>query len=77
MRYWLYQNGRALSRLLNAFTGGEGDTTYSAYSYYLVVHNKRSGIIRVTVIDWVFGKNHCKIQYEWHLERDLFAKDYD
>lgn len=35
MRYWLTQIGRAASRLLNAALGGEGDCTFSAWSWEL------------------------------------------
>jgi subtilisin-like proprotein convertase family protein len=76
MRYWFMQVFRASSRLLNAVTGGEGDSTFSAWSYYLAHdHNSAWGRWRVKVVDSLFGQGHCKESYVWHLERDLLHKD--
>lgn len=73
--WYCLQIGRAMSRLLNAFCGGEGDTTFSAYSYYLLIKNSMWGKIRVAVIDAVLGDNHCFASYVWHKERRLFDTD--
>lgn len=76
MRYHLFQIFRASSRLLNALTGGEGDSTFSAWSYHLWVdHGSWWGKWRVKVLDALLGKDHCKISYEWHVQRDLLHKD--
>lgn len=84
MKWWLFQNFRALSRLTNSLLGGEGDTTLSAYSWELA-HNRKGfkrkfGLIRVMIIDTVFlfllkKKNHCYDSWVWHQERNLFQRD--
>jgi hypothetical protein len=77
MRYWIVQVARALSRLLNAVTGGEGDSTFSAWSYHLMLRNKRTGKWRVKFVDSLFFNKpgHCKEAYEWHTERRLLERD--
>lgn len=77
MRYWFVQVFRASSRLLNALTGGEGDSTFSAWSYHLMVKGKRSGYWRVKIIDSLFfnGAGHCEAAYRWHVERGLLERD--
>lgn len=62
--------------MLNALTGGEGDSTFSAWSYHLHM-NKQSvwGTWRVKWIDRMLGVDHCKKSYEWHQQRDLISKD--
>lgn len=75
MRYWIAQVGRASSRLLNALTGGEGDSTFSAWSWHLKIRNKRTGSLRVRVVDFLVGTNHCQKAYDWHVERRLLERD--
>lgn len=76
MRYWIIQVTRASSRLLNALTGGEGDCTFSAWSYHLAHDRQRKwGKFRVRVIDGMFGTDHCKNSYLWHRSRDLLHID--
>jgi hypothetical protein len=76
MKYYFFQIKRASSRLLNALTGGEGDCTFSAWSYHLWVdHGSSWGRWRVLILDGVLGKDHCKISYDWHVQRDLLYKD--
>lgn len=77
MRYWFTQVLRALSRLLNALTGGEGDSTFSAWSYYLLIRGKRTGEWRVRFVDALpFNyPGHCREAYEWHKERRLLERD--
>lgn len=77
MRYWIEQVGRALSRLLNAVTGGEGDSTFSAWSYHLLVQGKPWGAWRVDFVDGLPGNypGHCKEAYDWHVERHLLERD--
>lgn len=84
MKWWFSQNFRALSRLLNAFTGGEGDTTFSAYSWQLATQRTgwmgRWGMWRVWWVDlvmgWITGKpDHCYESWVWHTKHDLFQKD--
>lgn len=76
MRYYVIQVLRASSRLLNALTGGEGDSTFSAWSYHLHM-NKHSawGAFRVKWIDRMLGAGHCERSYAWHMARDLITKD--
>jgi hypothetical protein len=76
----LMQIGRALSRLFNAVTGGEGDTTTSAYVYKQSLLGKTKlgipGRAWVSVIDFVLrDPGHCLSAYHWHLERNLFQDD--
>jgi hypothetical protein len=70
--WWLTQIGRASSRLLNAVLGGEGDVTFSAYSYELMRNGAWIGTVRVTVVDAVLGPGHCYESWLWHHERRLF-----
>ncbi|CTQ67084.1 hypothetical protein [Roseibium alexandrii] len=79
-RWHVMQIGRALSRLFNACTGGEGDTTTSAYVYRLAVVGGRKlglpGRWWVAAVDWLLREpGHCKDAYHWHLTRDLFQDD--
>jgi hypothetical protein len=72
----LRQTGRALSRLLNAAAGGEGDTTYSAGSYAAALAGTRWGSTRVRVVDWLNREpGHCAAAYKWHLDHGLLAED--
>ena len=70
--WWLMQVGRASSRLLNAIRGGEGDTTFSAYSDHLLLAGSRWGRLRVALVDRLLGKNHCLKAWAWHASRRLF-----
>ena len=68
--------GRALSRLLNALTGGEGDTTFSAYSWELQRIGHWSGRLRVRFVDWLNNEpDHCRKAWVWHEEKGLFRRD--
>lgn len=81
MRRWIIQVARALSRLLNAICHGEGDTTFSAYSAWLVLHGKTKrarwwGAKRCQFINALWDDDgHCTRAYLWHLKRDLFTWD--
>jgi hypothetical protein len=70
--WWCVQVARASSRLVNAVLGGEGDTTFSAYSYELKLRGSMWGYIRVWFVDSILGKGHCLDGWEWHQERNLF-----
>ena len=78
--YWM-QLGRALSRLLNALTGGEGGTTFSAFSAELALYGRglarRWGRLRVWFIDRVLLRDptHCARAWLWHEEHGLFTWD--
>jgi len=77
MRWYLAQIGRASSRMLNAVLGGEGDTTFSAYSYHLAMNGRRPisrayGRARVAIVDGLLGLGHCFEAWSWHHERGLF-----
>lgn len=81
MKRWCIQVGRALSRLLNAICHGEGDTTFSAYSAWLMLHGKSArarwwGLRRCLFIDWLNrDRGHCLRAYFWHRDRGLFEWD--
>lgn len=77
MRYYAHQVFRAGSRFINALTGGEGDSTFSAWSYHLWVdHNSTWGKWRVQLVDACFGPDHCKLSYDWHVQRELLQLDF-
>lgn len=69
------QVARASSRLLNALTGGEGDTTFSAQSEWLRLRGRPCGRVRVAILDRLFGAGHCRAAYLWHHDRRLFQRD--
>lgn len=84
MLWWIKQVGRASSRLLNALAGGEGDTTFSAYSFELMISRtgwmQKIGWWRVWLIDTLAerltGREfHCLDAWLWHQERRLFVRD--
>lgn len=76
MRYWLAQIGRALSRLLNALFAGEGDCTFSAWSWELRMRGSGWGPLRVRVVDWLNRTpGHCETAWQWHAAHGLLAKD--
>ena len=70
--WWCLQIGRASSRLLNAVLGGEGDVTFSAYSYELLHRGSAWGDVRVMLVDGLLGPGHCRESWDWHRERRLF-----
>jgi hypothetical protein len=75
--WYFSQVGRALSRLFNALMGGEGDVTFSAYSYELSINEGRAisrtyGALRVAIVDFIAGKGHCAEAWRWHHEHKLF-----
>jgi hypothetical protein len=71
MKWWALQVFKASSRLLNALTGGEGDTT-SAYSWELKRRGSKWGEIRVWILDGITGYDHCKQAWDWHEAKGLF-----
>jgi hypothetical protein len=79
-RWHIVQTGRALSRLFNALTGGEGDTTTSAYVYRLSMDGGRKlwvpGSLWVAFVDWLLREpGHCEVSHDWHKQRRLFQDD--
>ena len=65
MLWYFSQIGRASSRLLNAILGGEGDCTFSAYSWQLQENGARHasrlyGRIRVVIVDGLTNEGHCR-----------------
>ncbi len=79
LRWYAVQVSRGASRFFNALIGGEGDTTISAYSYYLALQGRRRlGIPArywVRVIDHFLGEHHCLQGYTFHRERRLFERN--
>lgn len=74
--WWLRQVGRALSRVLNALAGGEGDTTYSAGSWAAKLAGTRWGATRVRIVDWLNQEpGHCAAAFAWHRDHGLLAED--
>lgn len=71
-----HEIGRGLSRTLSGVWDGNGDVTFSAWSYHMVVRGKKWGPFRVRFVDAVtFESGHCELYYKWHKERRLF--DYE
>lgn len=70
---------RAMSRVLSAEWDGQGDCSYSAWSYFMVVHGKRWGPWRVRVVNALNNDpQHCQDAYAWHERHGLFDRDeYD
>lgn len=70
---------RSMSRVLSALWDGQGDCSFSSYSYYMQVHNKTWGAPRVRFVDWINGEpGHCADAYAWHDKHGLFDRDeYD
>lgn len=75
IRWHVFQIGRASSRLFNALLGGEGDTTFSAYSYELQLRGHWTGRVRVAIVDQILGRGHCLDGWIWHAQRKLFQND--
>lgn len=75
MGWYLTQIGRALSRLLNAIFGGEGDTTFSAFSWELQRRGSTWGLFRVWLVDAINGPGHCRKAWDWHEDHRLFERD--
>lgn len=67
---------RSMSRVLSALWDGQGDCSYSAWSYRMVVHNKPWGPPRVRFVDWINGEpGHCYEAYLWHEAHGLLERD--
>lgn len=70
------QIGRGMSRALSGFWDGNGDTTFSAWSYRMVVHGKKWGPFRVALVDFLTrSPGHCQRSYEWHDKHRLFDNE--
>jgi hypothetical protein len=64
--------GSALSRLLNALTGGDGSVTFSARCWALRLDRPAIGRVLVAVVDRLNREpGHCREAWEWHHARDL------
>lgn len=67
------QISRGMSRALSGFWDGNGDCTFSAWSYRMVVHGKEWGPPRVALVDFLTrSPGHCRRSYEWHDKHGLF-----
>lgn len=67
---------RGMSRVLSALWDGQGDVTFSAWSYRMVVHGKRWGPPRVRFVDGINDEpGHCREAYEWHKAHGLLERD--
>lgn len=64
---------RGMSRTLSGCFDGNGDVTYSAWSYWMALRGKEWGPRRVAFVDAVNrSKGHCRRAYEWHEAHKLF-----
>lgn len=70
---WVEEVGSALSRLLNALTGGDGSVTFSARSYDAMIDRPtRLNKARVAAIDWLHREpGHCRDAWTWHAQKGL------
>lgn len=75
MRDWLYQVGRALTRLLNALLGGEGDTSFSARTEAEARAGRPGWVGVAMLIDAVMGHGHTAAAHAWHAERGLLDRE--
>jgi len=67
---------RAVSRLINAIRGGEGDTTWSAGSWARKLAGSRLGVLEVRLIDRLNREpGHCEAAWLWHRDRGLLVDD--
>lgn len=65
-----------MSRVLSALWDGQGDCTYSCWSYRMVVHGKPWGPPRVRFVDAINNEpGHCLNAYLWHKAHGLLDRD--
>lgn len=63
---------RGMSRVLSALWDGQGDCTFSAWSYRMVVTGKPWGPPRVRFVDALNDEpGHCAEAYSWHKDHGL------
>lgn len=64
---------RGMSRTLSGLFDGNGDITFSAWSYWMVLRGKKWGPARVKFVDTInFSEGHCYRAYLWHDAHKLF-----
>lgn len=67
---------RSMSRVLSACWDGQGDCSFSAWSYRMVIHGKPWGAPRVRFVDWINDEEgHCLDAYLWHEKHGLLDRD--
>lgn len=67
---------RGMSRELSALWDGQGDCTFSAWSYRMLVYGKEWGPFRVRSVDWLNREpGHCLRAFEWHQLHGLLERD--
>lgn len=67
---------RGMSRELSALWDGQGDCTFSSWSYRMLVHGKEWGPFRVKFVDWLNREpGHCLRAYAWHQAHGLLDPD--
>lgn len=73
------QVARGMSRALSGLWDGQGDCTFSAWSYRMQVRGKPWGAKRVAFVDWLSrSPGHCQRSWEWHEAHGLFDEnDFD
>lgn len=62
---WPARVGTAISQLFNALLNGNEDESFSSRSWKAKARGKLWGRIAVPVVDFVFGKGHCRTAAEW------------
>ena len=66
------ETGSGASCLLNALTGGPRTVTFSAWSWELLVREKRGAAFRVHAVDGFGLRNgHCAMAWRSHVARGL------
>lgn len=70
------ETASAMSRVLGALWDGNGRVTFSAWSWRMLLLNKKWGPFRVKLVDCLNGENgHCKKWWEWHQQHGLFDEN--
>lgn len=67
---------RGSSRALSGIWDGQGDCTFSGWSYHMLVRGKTWGPFRVWLVDLINGRQgHSYDAYLWHQKHALFDSD--
>jgi hypothetical protein len=66
---------RGMTRTLSGVWDGQGDCTFSAWSWHMKVRGKKWGATRSAVVDWLSSPGHCERAWAWHQAHRLFDRD--
>jgi hypothetical protein len=61
MYRYIRNNLISFDRLLNTFVGGDAELTFCGECWI------RKRVLLVFILDFVFGKNHCKDSFYWDI----------